>query len=233
MEKYLYLILTLGSLSVPLLYSVLEKKLHFIQFFKIAFLSILLVAIPFLIWDGFFTYYGVWGFNETYHLPFTLFGMPLGEWLFFFCIPYACLFTNEVLKHLFPKFKISKGAAIIISVILIIFIGILLIFNFGKLYTTVNFISFLFVLMYGLKKSPEVLETFYPNFIIVLIPFFVVNGILTGSFIESPMVWYNNDENLAFRLFTIPLEDVFYAFTMLFSSQLNFNFLKKRNYEKQ
>ena len=232
MSQYLYLILTLGSLSVPLAYSILEKKFHFIQYAKIALSSILIVAIPFLIWDALFTHFGIWGFNETYHLPFTILGMPLEEWLFFFCIPYACLFTHEVIKYLLPKFKISKGGAVIISFLLLLSIGFLLIFNFGKLYTTVNFIWFLALLIFTLVKYPEALQTYYPSFLIILIPFLIVNGILTGSLIDSPVVWYNNTENLGIRLLTIPVEDIFYAFNMLFSIQLIFNFLKRKQYEK-
>jgi lycopene cyclase domain-containing protein len=52
--------------------------------------------------------------------------------------------------------------------------------------------------------------------LIILVPFFIVNGILTGSFIAEPVVWYNNLENLGIRLFTIPIEDIGYAFNMLF-----------------
>jgi len=51
-----------------------------------------------------------------------------------------------------------------------------------------------------------------------LIPFFIVNGILIGSFIEEPVVWYNNTENLGIRLGTVPIEDIGYAFVMLFSN---------------
>ena len=42
-----------------------------------------------------------------------------------------------------------------------------------------------------------------------------MNGILTGSFIENEVVWYNNLENLNIRLFTIPIEDTVYAFTLI------------------
>ena len=233
MSQYLYLVLTLGSLSIPLLYSIIEKKFHFIQYFKEAFISILLVAIPFLIWDGFFTKYGVWGFNSDYHLSIEIFKMPIEEWLFFFCIPYACLFTHEVLKYLVPKFKLSKGAVILISFLLILITGFLLIFNFGKLYTTINFILFLVLLFFGLKYHLKTLQEYFPSFLVILIPFLVVNGILTGSFIDEPVVWYNDEENLGFRLFTIPFEDVFYAFTMLFSAQLIFNYLKRKKFEKK
>lgn len=228
MIKYLYLFLTLGSLSVPLLYSIFEKKFHFIQHFKIAFKSILIVAIPFLIWDGIFTEIGVWGFNSKYHLSVYLFKMPIEEWLFFFCIPYACLFTHEVLKYLFPKFKLVKNLTIITSVILIVLTGILLFINFGKLYTTINFIFFLIVIIYGLKTKLNILQEYLPSFLVILIPFLLVNGVLTGSFIAEPVVWYNNNENLGLRLFTIPIEDVFYAFNLLFSIQLIFNAFKTK-----
>ena len=233
MSHYLYLILTLGSLSVPLLYSIFEKKFHFIQYLKIAFISILLVAIPFLIWDGLFTEYGVWGFNSTYHLSIEIFQMPLEEWLFFFCIPYACLFTHEVLKYLKPQFKLSKSVTIIISFLLVFITLILVIFNFGKLYTTINFIFFLLLIFYGLKNHLKTLQEYFPSFLVVLIPFLIVNGILTGSFIEEPVVWYNDNENLGFRIFTIPFEDVFYAFNLLFTIQLIFNYLKNKRFERK
>ena len=228
-NNYLYLILNIGSLSIPLLYSIFEKKFHFIQYFKSAFLSILAIAIPFLIWDALFTSSGVWGFNSDYHLSLLIFKMPIEEWLFFFCIPYACLFTHEVLIHYLPNYKLSKPLAFWISISAIGLVIILLIFNIGKLYTTVNFIFFLCLILYSLKYHFEELTAYYSSFLVIIIPFLIVNGTLTGSFIENPVVWYNNNENIGFRLFTIPFEDLFYAFNLLFSVQLVFNFLKPIN----
>jgi lycopene cyclase domain-containing protein len=55
-----------------------------------------------------------------------------------------------------------------------------------------------------------------------------VNGILTGWITDSPIVWYNDLENLGIRLTTIPVEDIGYAFSMLFGNLMIFEFLKPK-----
>ena len=56
---------------------------------------------------------------------------------------------------------------------------------------------------------------FLPTYFIIFIPFFLVNGILTGSGIEDQVVWYNDAENMGIRLLTIPIEDTIYNLGML------------------
>ncbi len=43
--------------------------------------------------------------------------------------------------------------------------------------------------------------------------FFVVNGILTGTGLEAPVVNYNPNEILNIRMLTIPVEDAVYGYT--------------------
>lgn len=211
----LYLALNLGSLFIPFIYS-FERRMRFIKDWKSVLLAITIVAVPFLIWDIYFTRVGVWGFNPSYLLGVTIVNLPLEEVLFFFCIPYASIFMHYALRHFFPNKKLSNRATKSISWALFIFALSVIIYAFPKMYTSVNFGLFCLFMLYAIFVSSEELNTFYLSFLIILIPFFIVNGILTGSYIEGEVVWYNNNENLGIRMYTIPFEDVFYAFNMLY-----------------
>lgn len=221
----LYLSINIASFIVPFIYS-FEKKMRFIKWWKSVFLSISIVAFFFLVWDIIFTKMGVWGFNPDYHVNFTILGLPLEEILFFICIPYASIFTHYAFCYFFPKLQLNAKTTKVITYGLISIAAIVLIFSLHKWYTSVNFLVFIALMLYATFTDYEILQKFYISFVIILIPFFIVNGILTGSFIENEVVWYNNNENLGVRLFTIPVEDVFYAFSMLFA---NLIFIEKFN----
>ncbi len=213
----LYLILNIASLSIPLIYS-FEKKMRFIKWWKEVFLAITITAILFLVWDIIFTKNGVWGFNPTYLSGIDIINLPLEEWLFFFCIPYASIFIHYAFKHFFSNKSLSRPISNIITVLLILILVPVIFLNTDKDYTFYNYLLLLVVLTYSLLAREKELPTFYITFLIILIPFFIVNGILTGSFIDDQVVWYNNTENLGIRLGTIPIEDIGYAFSMLFIS---------------
>ena len=212
---YLYLLLNLGSISIPFLYS-FHKKMNFIKQWKSVLTAILLVAILFVIWDVIFTHHGVWGFNNNYHLPFLIAGLPIEEILFFICIPYASIFIHYSLAYFKPSLMLSEKTVRLVTILLVLIVVLVLIFHSDKLYTSVNYTLLTFSLLLGLFFGIQILRRFYISFLIILIPFFIVNGVLTGSFISEPIVWYNNLENLGIRLFTIPIEDVGYAFNLLF-----------------
>lgn len=211
---YLYLLLNLGSLSIPLIFS-FHPKLKFFKHWKSLGIGILVSMLIFIPWDVFFTINGIWGFNSNYYLGTNLFSLPIEEWLFFICIPYACVFTHYALLSYFPKMKLSSGSTKLISYVLILFFIIVAIYNYNKWYTLVNFSLATVLTVLVVNKKSELLQSFLLSFLVMLIPFFIVNGILTGSFIENEVVWYNDFENLGIRLFTIPIEDTVYAFTLI------------------
>jgi len=228
----LYLFLNIASFIIPFAYS-FEKKMHFIRWWKSVFLSIFIVAGFFIFWDVIFTRYGVWGFNPDYHLGVDIAGLPIEEILFFICIPYASIFTHYAFIYFFENAKLTDKLTKYINIGLLIIAIFVLFYAFPKKYTTVTFSIFILLMGYSLLKKPPILSQFYITFLIILIPFFIVNGILTGSFIENEVVWYNNDENLNIRLFTIPIEDAVYAFNMLYPGLLLIEFFKKKFNKEQ
>jgi lycopene cyclase domain-containing protein len=213
----LYLLLNIASFSIPFAYS-FEKKMHFIKWWKQVFLAISITAVVFIVWDVIFTKNGVWGFNHEYLVGIDIINLPIEEWLFFICIPYASIFTHYALKHFFPTIGLNRKITSIITLSLIVLLLGVVAFNFEKAYTFYNYSLLILVLFYGLVTRNKELQRFYITFLVILIPFFMVNGILTGSFIDGEVVWYNNNENLGIRIGTIPIEDIGYAFNMLFMS---------------
>ena len=212
----LYLLLNLGSVIIPFLYS-FHPKLKLYKKWKYIFPAILFTMVYFVIWDVIFTRNGVWGFNETYHSAIVFFSLPLEEWLFFICIPYACVFTHYALLHYLPDTKLSMKMTNYLSVSFGTILFVLSFIFYHNAYTFIDFLIGGILLLVVNNFHRKLLQRYFLTFIVMIIPFLVVNGILTGSFIESEVVWYNNSENLGLRVFTIPVEDFVYAFTLILS----------------
>jgi len=229
---WLYSILLISSISVPFLLS-FDKKLRFYKQWKFVFPSIFMVTAIYILFDIYLTSIGVWGFNPMYHSPVLLFNLPVEEWLFFIIIPYASIFLHESLVLYFPQFQIPRKTSQIISVFLILALALIIILNLEKAYTVYIFSFVIIALLISLFDKTEVLRSFYLTFLVILIPFIAVNAILTGSFIESEVVWYNNNENLGIRFLTIPIEDFGYAFSLILINLLLIEKFKKKSNAKQ
>lgn len=216
----IYLYVLIASLIIPALFSIFA--IDFIKLWKNFIISTTVTAGLFLIWDVIFTHLGVWGFNNNYLLGYSLFLLPLEEWLFFMIIPFCSLFTHFAFYYKLPKLQLNRKFTIYTTSITVLILLILIVFNSNKAYTLINFIITIALLSYGLIYYTQLLQQFYITFIIILIPFFLVNGILTGAITPDPIVWYNNNHNLGIRICTIPIEDIAYAFSMLFGNLLIF-----------
>jgi lycopene cyclase domain-containing protein len=225
--KALYLLLNIGSFSIPFLYS-FHPKMDFKKHWKALLTSTTLVAIIFIIWDYIFTLNGVWGFNSDYFLGPKFFNMPFEEVLFFFCIPYSSIFIHHALLYFLPSCQLKRGLTKGITLSLIVMAIMLMIIYYSRAYSFVAYMFLTLTLGIAWFKGLPLLDRFYISFLIILVPFFIVNGILTGSFILEPVVWYNNQENMNIRLFTIPVEDITYAFSMIFMNLMIMNKLENK-----
>ena len=178
----------------------------------------------FIPWDVIFTINGVWGFNSDYFLGVEILSLPFEEWLFFICIPFACVFTHYAVLLYFPNLKLKKVTTKAISISLVLILFVLALVNYDKWYTLVNFSLAIPLTWLVYKYNPQLLQHFLLTFLVMLIPFFIVNGVLTGSWIDNQVVWYNDAENLGIRMGTIPLEDSIYAYSMILMNLFFFEY---------
>jgi lycopene cyclase domain-containing protein len=154
---------------------------------------------------------GIWSFNPEYSGNLKLWGLPTGEWLFFVAVPYACLFILACVRAYMKErtFFADRWIGLLATVVF----GALAIAFLDRGYTATVFLSVAMIIAAGLVFSPATFgsSSFYVATGISYVPFAIANGILTGK----PVVIYDNSENLAFRIGTIPVEDFFYSFSML------------------
>jgi lycopene cyclase domain-containing protein len=106
-----------------------------------------------------------------------------------------------------------------ISISIIAFSAIIGFIFYDKLYTNIAFILLAVIIaLFEFVWKLKWLARFYFAYLVLLIPFLIVNGILTGTGIEEEIVWYNPDEFMGLRILTIPFEDIFYGMGMLLIS---------------
>jgi lycopene cyclase domain-containing protein len=192
-------------------------------------IGIVVPGVIFLLWDGAFTRMGVWGFNPSYLSGIYIGVLPVEEVLFFVCIPYACVFTYAAFNYLIEKDYLYKSQRAI-SATLIVMCTFIALLNVYKWYTCTIFggvAFYLFLLQFVWKVN--YLGRFYFCYCVLLIPFLIVNGVLTGSWTDNPVVWYNDAENLNLRITTIPVEDIFYGMLLFVMNVSVFEALKKRS----
>jgi len=187
--------------------------------------------IPFIAWDVYFTNIGVWSFNTDHLIGVNILNLPIEECLFFLCIPYASIFTYHCFGVLIKKDILAKYTNVI-SLILVALLVVASIVHFDKLYTTSTFIALAFVIIifqWGLKV--KWLSRFYFSYLVILLPFYIVNGMLTGMWLNEPVVIYNDLENLNIRWNTIPIEDVFYGMLLLLINIGLYEYLQSKQHK--
>lgn len=228
---YLYLYIHLFTISYPLAQS-FERRLKYATKWKALWPGMVATAVFFLVWDEIFTLRGVWGFDADYLVGLYVGNLPIEEILFFFTVPFASVFIYECVLYFIPgrlPSRIARILALSIGVLLIV-LGILF---HQKDYTFWTFLFTGILLLWQGYKSPAYLGDFFVAYLIHLLPFLLVNGVLTGSWIEKPIVWYNDAENLGIRITTIPIEDSIYAMLLLLMNVSFFEYFKKSKFPKQ
>ncbi len=212
--RWLYLALDLGALAGPLALSFDRRVAFYRRFWPVlgAILSMMVVMVPL---DMAFVKAQIWGFRSEYTCGLQLGNLPLEEWLFFPVVGYACLFIYECLRAYGPENPLSRWHRPILWLWAISGLGLALL-NPLRLYTSIKLggtAVAILVVLYGLR--PRYLGRFVLMYLVSVLPFLLMNGVLTGSGIPGEVVWYNEAHILGVRLGTIPLEDLYYSLLML------------------
>jgi len=205
-----------------------DKRILFYPYFGAFLKAAILVSIPFIGWDVWFTAKGVWWFNTDYTLGIRIAGLPLEEWLFFFFIPFSCVFTYYCIDK-FYKLRWLSGFNNIIVFVSVIICAVVALLHPDKIYTVVTALVTIATLIYlhfiarvdWITKASLV-------FTILMLGFFPVNGVLTGTGLESPIVNYNPKDFLGIRILTIPIEDAVYGYAQFLLVLYFFLKFKKR-----
>ena len=225
-DKYTYLLVDALCILFPLACS-FHPKIQFHKQWRFFALPCIVTAIFFLVWDALFTSAGIWSFNPRYTVGLFLAGLPLEEYLFFFCIPYACVFTYYCVSQFLQLSRFQTAARSTTYVLAAVLLVVALLYP-ARLYTSLTFLFLAALLYFSIRRKASFLPSFYVAFAIILLPFFISNGILTGTGLPEPVVIYNNNYNLGIRLFTIPVEDTFYGMLLMLINVTGFDYLHRR-----
>lgn len=221
--KSLYAILDILAVLGPLALS-FDRRVRYLEHWKSILLASILVAIPFVLHDSYFTQHAIWGFNPDYLIGIEFFHLPIEEWSFFVIVPFCCYFIYQCCQYYFKKPR-TKVMNRIVQFLILVYIAFVLFNPTAGIYSYwVSCSSFLVLTIWfvATKNDHQGL-----SFLISLIPFLLMNGALTGSFTEEPIVWYEETAKVAGRIGTIPFEDVLYAFTLIISVNLLAPLFKK------
>ena len=189
----------------------------------------LLPALFYIVWDMIFTNLEVWFFNKEYVVAKTfIYNLPLEEVLFFFIVPYCCTFIYECIRSYFPAIKSTKASdniLFILGLALLIF-SIFTHHLYYTFYTSIFLSGFIFI-FFIFRRYFVAFNTkaFLIAYLIILFPFLIVNGFLTAI----PVITYNNEHNLAIRIYTIPVEDIFYGMLLVMMNIAGYEKLLKRS----
>ena len=206
----LYLWLNVLIILFPLLLS-FDRRVAFYRSWPSVLPAIAVVGILYIAWDVYMSANGHWGFNPRYSGRVRILHLPLGELLFFLTAPYSCLFIYEVVRAYFKEAHVRVPRALWLAVAGALATAAVVfrsqVYTFSVLLSVALFLSLAALLRRDILGSRH----FWLFMALSYIPFLLFNGLLTGI----PLVVYSSEAIWGARLYTIPVEDTLYSFSLL------------------
>ncbi|MBR9922078.1 MAG: lycopene cyclase domain-containing protein [Bacteroidetes bacterium] len=212
---WLYALLMIFSF-IPVFALSFDRWVAFYKTWRYLIPAIVIMAIPFIVWDVWFTRMEVWGFNESYFSGFRIASLPVEEWAFFIVVPFCCAFIYQNVR-VKAKREWYLHVEPALSYILLVAFLVLGVWSWGMIYSSTTYLlTAAFMAGHIAWGDQGVRARFLLAFMWSLIPFLLIDGALTGLFTEAPIVVYNPEEFIGWRIGTIPVDDAVYGFLLLF-----------------
>lgn len=98
MEKFTYLALMV-VVAAPFLWKYRDRNLPLHRRLRPAIAAMLIVAVPFVVWDVAVTAAGHWSFSDAYTIGWRLAGLPIEEILFFVVVPLTSILVWDTVGY--------------------------------------------------------------------------------------------------------------------------------------
>ncbi len=211
LKNYIFLTILLLIFLAPLFYMV-TGKLGFRQKLRYGMPAIFISGLVFLLWDIRFTQVGVWSYDSDFTLGIFFKGLPLEQWLFYLVIPCAGLLVYEMIK---TRLHTSKADNILMGAGLLVAIGLAVIAYTYRVRVYTFFCALFTAVYLGYtifrKQFKPHLAPFFLTFLILLVPYFLLNGILTWNL----AIVYHQEQVLNLWLWMVPVENFVFLFLLL------------------
>jgi lycopene cyclase domain-containing protein len=208
MSTYLFINLTI--VVVPLLFS-FESKLKFYKKIPSYLFSVLIVSAVYVIWDSIAVARGDWSFNDEHILGLKLMNLPLEEYLFFFTVPYSCIFIFESTALYIRDEDVVINKFVFVAIAIALMLTAIIFHQQFYTFTVLIFTSlFLLITIFFFRRILQS-KVYWTTIAISFIPFLIFNFALT----YIPVVIYSPDSMWGMRIISIPVEDFFYSYSMI------------------
>ena len=221
--NYTYLLVNLGLLLFSgLVFS--NRQINFAGQSKFIILAVLINVFAFSVPTEFLTQLKVVVFNPPYLSGMTLWELPIEELLLSLLLPFSGIAIYLFLNVRYKDNSLEKYSLALSNMMLGVCIAMLY-FGHQKLYTLFTFsILLVFLLYIEYVNKIRFMYKFYRAFLVSLLLFYTVYGILTSI----PVIQYTTEETLNFNFSHIPFESHFYYMSMLLLSIYLYELFKSR-----
>lgn len=226
LTNYIFLSILILIVIAPAYYAI-TGKYDFRNKLRYGMPAIFITGFMFLLWDIRFTEVGIWSYDTDFTIGIFHKSLPIEQWLVYLVFPVTALLVYEIMKTRFRTLDLNTvftAVALLLVIVLAVFAYLFRV----RIYT---FFSFLFTTIYLAytifrKQFKPNLTYFFLTYLIILIPYFILNWILTWNL----AIEYHQEQVLNVWIGMIPIENFVYLFLLLLINITVYEYLSVKKF---